>query len=228
MMTCWRMGARRKRCTGSAPKALCSRRLRVCTERLWPVSENVTKYLHFALTNVYPQMGCLSISQRTRSPSHLHIFNVASRVRTTTKHLLRCAKHHWRSATHTQQIIYSAQPASLHLGSIPTTPSRLVFADGCTGAGKSHTMIGDERDMDGEQRGICARALRDVFREVSRLRKKGTTTSVHVRTLNRTAGRGRQNMKSFMTSSFTLSSRVQYGILFALSSWIELLRNHHP
>eukprot|EP00903_Cladosiphon_okamuranus_P013675 g12736.t1 len=42
-------------------------------------------------------------------------------------------------------------------------------------------MIGGEQDgTDGEQRGICARALRDVFREVSRRRQKGTATSVHM------------------------------------------------
>ena len=75
LMTCWRMGARRKRCTGSAPKALCSRRLRVCTERLWPVSENVTKYLHTFCSNKRLPAGGVPVNQPThevtKPPSHL-------------------------------------------------------------------------------------------------------------------------------------------------------------
>lgn len=117
LMTCWRMGARRKRCTGSAPKALCSRRLRVCTERLWPVSEkNVTKYLHFALTNVYPQVGCLSISQRTRS--HLQC-SFACEDENQTPSTVREASLEERD---THNIIYSAQPASLHRACVYSAP----------------------------------------------------------------------------------------------------------
>lgn len=42
-------------------------------------------------------------------------------------------------------------------------------------------MIGDEQHgMDGAQSGICARALKDVFREISRRRVTGTTTTVEV------------------------------------------------
>lgn len=42
-----------------------------------------------------------------------------------------------------------------------------VWTDGCTGAGKSYTMIGEGDGAD-EQRGMCTRALQHVFREASR------------------------------------------------------------
>ncbi|CAM9511567.1 unnamed protein product [Ectocarpus sp. 6 AP-2014] len=48
-----------------------------------------------------------------------------------------------------------------------------IMAYGCTGAGKSYTMMGSDRDGvdDANRSGICARALRDVFREAARRRR---------------------------------------------------------
>ncbi|CAN0113942.1 unnamed protein product [Ectocarpus sp. 4 AP-2014] len=47
-----------------------------------------------------------------------------------------------------------------------------IMAYGCTGAGKSYTMMGSGQDGvdDPNRSGICARALRDVFREAARRR----------------------------------------------------------
>lgn len=57
----------------------------------------------------------------------------------------------------------------------------MLLADGCTGAGKSYTMMGGGRDEGGgAHNGICARALRDIFREASRRRKMGNVISVQV------------------------------------------------
>ncbi|CAM9384138.1 unnamed protein product [Pylaiella littoralis] len=63
------------------------------------------------------------------------------------------------------------------LQSVLTGVNGTVMAYGCTGAGKSYTMMGGQRDGGG---GICARALRDVYREASRRRKMGKVMSVQV------------------------------------------------
>lgn len=58
-----------------------------------------------------------------------------------------------------------------------------VSVDGCTGAGKSYTMMG-ERDREDKQRGICARGLQHVFRETAS-KQNERAISVQVRLFSR-------------------------------------------
>lgn len=70
------------------------------------------------------------------------------------------------------------QPIDFHRYLVHT----VLPPDGCTGAGKSYTMMGAEPNgMNDARSGICPRAVRDVFQEASRYRQDNTSVAVHVR-----------------------------------------------